>query len=87
MSKLKSKTPNLDELKQIILRDLEMSNDNSPTTMNLYLRQLLRLYKIREGELAKGSKEFIARIQYPNRYDDANFQKVLVCQILIWSPY
>ncbi|KUF91075.1 hypothetical protein AM588_10005359 [Phytophthora nicotianae] len=77
MSKLKSKNQNLDELKQIIIRDLVMSNDKlSKATIELYVRQLLRLYKSRKETMQWDPKEFIARIQYPNKYDDANFQKV-----------
>ncbi|KAF1785664.1 hypothetical protein GQ600_12195 [Phytophthora cactorum] len=81
MSKLKSKTQNLDELKQIIIRDLEMSNDRlSKATMELYLRQLLRLFKSGKESLQWDPKEFIDRIQYPTKYDDTNFQRVFGVQ-------
>ncbi|KAF1787602.1 hypothetical protein GQ600_26289 [Phytophthora cactorum] len=72
MSKLKSKTQNLDELKQIILRDLEMSNDRlSKATMDL----CSDCNKSGKESLQWDPKEFIARIQYPNKYDDAKFQE------------
>ncbi|GMF33159.1 unnamed protein product [Phytophthora lilii] len=68
MSKLKSKNQNLDELTQMIIRDLEMSNDKlSKATMELYLRQLLRLYRSEKETMQWDSKEFVARIQYPNK--------------------
>ncbi|ETI30204.1 hypothetical protein F443_22674 [Phytophthora nicotianae P1569] len=44
--------------------------------MNLYLRQLLRLFKSGKETMQWDPKEFIACIQYPNKYDDENFQKV-----------
>jgi hypothetical protein len=49
MSKVnKSKTPSLDEIKNIITRDIRMGSEHdnlSDTTVNLYTRQMIKLYK------------------------------------------
>ncbi|OQR89900.1 hypothetical protein THRCLA_22618 [Thraustotheca clavata] len=82
MSKLnKSKTPNLEELNNIIIRDLEMSNDKlSHATMSLYLRQLVSLYRAGNDSLQWDPEEFADRIRYPNKFDDANFQEIYKVQ-------
>ncbi|GMF23873.1 unnamed protein product [Phytophthora lilii] len=77
MSKVnKSKTPSLDEIKNIIVRDtgLGSEHDNlSDTTIRLYTRQLIKLYKAGIAKEQWSQNEFIANIQYPNKYDDVTF--------------
>ncbi|EEY62144.1 uncharacterized protein PITG_14038 [Phytophthora infestans T30-4] len=84
MSKVnKSKTPSLDEIKNIITRDIRMGSeyDNlSDTTVNLYTRQLIKLYKAGVAKQQWSSNEFISNIHSPNKYDDASFQKTFKVQ-------
>ncbi|EGZ09530.1 hypothetical protein PHYSODRAFT_305041 [Phytophthora sojae] len=84
MSKVnKSKTLSLDEIKNNITRDIRMGSeyDNlSDTTVNLYTRQLIKLYKAGVAKQQWSPNEFISNIQYPNKYDDASFQKTFKVQ-------
>ncbi|GMF13487.1 unnamed protein product [Phytophthora lilii] len=84
MSKVnKSKTHSLDVIKNIITRDIRMGSkyDNlSDTTVNLYTRQLIKLYKAGVAKQQWSPNEFISNIHYPNQYDDASFQKTFKVQ-------
>ncbi|GMF45108.1 unnamed protein product [Phytophthora lilii] len=84
MSKVnKSKTLSLDEIKNIITRDISLGSDQdnlSDTTIKLYTRQLIKLYKAGIAKEQWSPNEFIASIQYPNKYDDASFQKTFKVQ-------
>ncbi|ETK88217.1 hypothetical protein F441_07664, partial [Phytophthora nicotianae CJ01A1] len=79
MSKVnKSKTLSLDEIKNIIARDIKLGSEHdnlSDTTVNLYTRQLIKLYKAGVAKEQWSPNEFIANIPYPNKYDDVTFQK------------
>ena len=83
MSKRNSKTQNqsqsLDVIKQLITRDIQIGSEHdslSPTTINLYVRQILKLYKAGVSKNQWDYKEFINALQYPARYDDTEFQKI-----------
>ncbi|GMF35210.1 unnamed protein product [Phytophthora lilii] len=84
MSKVnKSKTPSLDEIKNIITRDIRMGSEHdnlSDTTVNLYTRQLIKLYKAGVAKQQWSPDEFISNIHYPTKYDDASFQKTFKVQ-------
>ncbi|ETN10571.1 hypothetical protein PPTG_10680 [Phytophthora nicotianae INRA-310] len=84
MSKVnKSKTLSLDEIKNIIARDIKLGSEHdnlSDTTVNLYTRQLIKLYKAGVAKEQWSPNEFIANIQYPNKYDDVTFQKTFKVQ-------
>ena len=57
------------------------ANDNlSTTTVALYVRQVLKLYKAGVEKNQWSPNEFIASIQYPTKYDDADFQKTFKVQ-------
>ncbi|GMF30659.1 unnamed protein product [Phytophthora lilii] len=74
----KSKTLSLDEIKQKITRDIQMGSEHdnlSTTTTNLYVRQMLKLYKAGVVKHQWDPKEFIDSIQYPTKYDDAEFKR------------
>ncbi|KAL8008747.1 hypothetical protein Plhal710r2_c087g0182661 [Plasmopara halstedii] len=84
MSKVnKSKTLSLDEIKNIVARDIKLGSEHdnlSDTTVNLYTRQLIKLYKAGIAKEQWSPNEFIANIQYPNKYDDVTFQKTFKVQ-------
>ncbi|GMF48568.1 unnamed protein product [Phytophthora fragariaefolia] len=84
MSKVnKSKTPSLDEIKNIITRDIRMGSEHdnlSDTTVNLYTRQLIKLYKAGVAKQQWSPDEFISNIHNPTKYDDASFQKTFKVQ-------
>ncbi|KAL7678756.1 hypothetical protein Plhal304r1_c092g0171981 [Plasmopara halstedii] len=79
----KSKTLSLDEIKNIVARDIKLGSEHdnlSDTTVNLYTRQLIKLYKAGIAKEQWSPNEFIANIQYPNKYDDVTFQKTFKVQ-------
>ncbi|GMF40560.1 unnamed protein product [Phytophthora lilii] len=84
MSKInKSKTPSLDEIKNNITRDINLGSDQdnlSDTTIKLYTRQLVKLYKAGIAKEQWSPNEFISNIHYPNKFDDASFQKTFKVQ-------
>ncbi|KUF85860.1 Echinoderm microtubule-associated protein 6 [Phytophthora nicotianae] len=84
MSKVnKSKTLSLDEIKNIITRDIRLGSEHdnlSETTVNLYTRQLIKLYKAGVAKQQWSPDEFISNIHYPMKYDDASFQKTFKVQ-------
>ncbi|KUF85497.1 hypothetical protein AM587_10001332 [Phytophthora nicotianae] len=84
MSKVnKSKTLSLDEIKNIITRDIRLGSEHdnlSDTTVNLYTRQLIKLYKAGVAKQQWSPDEFISNIHYPMKYDDASFQKTFKVQ-------
>jgi hypothetical protein len=63
MSKVnKSKTLSLDEIKNIIIRDINLGSDQdnlSDTTIKLYTRQLIKLYKAGIAKEQWSPNEFI----------------------------
>ncbi|EEY56077.1 uncharacterized protein PITG_08849 [Phytophthora infestans T30-4] len=86
MSKInKSITPRLDEIKNNITRDINLGWDQdnlSDTTIKLYTRQLVKLYKAGIAKERWSLNEFIANIHFPNKFDDASFQKTFEVQNL-----
>ncbi|KUF84184.1 hypothetical protein AM587_10005005 [Phytophthora nicotianae] len=75
--------PSLDEIKTIITRDIKLRSEHdnlSETTVNLYTRQLIKLYKAGVAKEQWSPNELISNIQYPNKYDDASFQKTFEVQ-------
>lgn len=83
MSKSKSKTQSLDEIKQIITRDIEIGSlhDNlSKLTVITYTRQIMRIYKAAVATHQWTLKEFIESIQHPAKFDDADFHKTFKVQ-------
>ncbi|GMF11147.1 unnamed protein product [Phytophthora lilii] len=60
---------------------LGSEHDNlSDTTVNLYTRQLIKLYKAGVAKEQWSPNEFISNFQYPNKYDDVTFQKTFKVQ-------
>ncbi|GMF10103.1 unnamed protein product [Phytophthora lilii] len=84
MSKVnKFKTLSLDEIKNISARDIKLGSEHdnlSATTVNLYTRQPIKLYKAGVATEQWSPNEFIANIQYPNKYDDVTCQKTFKVQ-------
>lgn len=81
MNKLKSQ--NQQQLQDILERDIRIGSDGdnlSEATINIYLRQLVRLYKAGLKEYSWSPNEFVARVQRPNKYDDVEFQKTFKVQ-------
>ncbi|KAL8001193.1 hypothetical protein Plhal703r1_c19g0085761 [Plasmopara halstedii] len=79
----KSKTLSLDEIKNIVARDIKLGSEHdnlSDSTIKLYTRQLIKLYKAGIAKEQWSPNEFIANIQYPNKYDDVTFQKTFKVQ-------
>ncbi|EGZ06626.1 hypothetical protein PHYSODRAFT_319470 [Phytophthora sojae] len=71
------------KLKNIITRDIRMGSEHdnlSDTTVNLYTRQLIKLYKAGVAKQQWSPDEFISNIHYPTKYDDASFQKTFKVQ-------
>lgn len=50
-------------------------HDNLSDTVNLYTRQLIKLYKAGVAKQQWSPDEFISNIHYPTKYDDDSFQK------------
>lgn len=79
----KSQTLSLDEIKQLITRDIEIGSlhDNlSKSTITTYTRQIMRIYKAGVATHQWTFQEFINAIQYPVKFDDAEFQKTFKVQ-------
>ena len=84
MSKVnKSKTLSLDEIKNIIVRDIRLGSEHdnlSDTTVKLYTGQLIKLYKAGVAKQQWSYNEFISNIHYPTKYDHDSFQKTFKVQ-------
>ncbi|KAG6948658.1 hypothetical protein JG687_00015336 [Phytophthora cactorum] len=75
MPKLKTQT--LVSLKQKLERDVLIGSDRdnlAPSTVAIYVRQLLKLFKSGLDEYSWSHDEFIDRIHYPRMFDDTKFQ-------------
>ncbi|GMF60658.1 unnamed protein product [Phytophthora fragariaefolia] len=64
----------------LVTSEWEASTIICQTTVNLYNRQLIKLYKAGVVKQQWSPNEFISNIQYPNKYDDASFQKTFKVQ-------
>lgn len=79
----KSQTLSINEIKNIITRDIEIGslNDNlSKSTITTYTRQIMRIYKAGVQTHQWTLKEFTDAIQYPAKFDDVEFQKTFKVQ-------
>ncbi|GMF61689.1 unnamed protein product [Phytophthora fragariaefolia] len=79
-TQLSNKTSSVD-LKQILERDIRLGTEHdnlSKSTIAIYLHQLTKLYIYTENPYQWSPEEFLKAIRYPQRYDDAEFQKVFI---------
>lgn len=78
MVQTKTKSINSAQAKEIFLREISIGaqNDNlSESTVNLYIRQLLKLYKVAQENLKWTHMELMNAIHYPQRQADPEFEK------------
>lgn len=75
----KAKMNNSEQVKAKLLRELNLGaiNDNlSANTFKMYLRQLMKLYKAAQVDHQWSFEELMNAIHYPQRYDDAEFERI-----------
>jgi hypothetical protein len=75
---VKTKMINSTKAKEIFLREITIGaeHDNlSQSTITLYLRQLLKLYKVAQEKLHWSHAELMNAIHYPQRQADPEFEK------------